>query len=284
MKLLENWIDEYNPRNHTELFNAKREIVQEVILAGLYRGSFFEHAAFYGGTALRILYGLDRFSEDLDFSLLASNPNFTLEEYFKNITEEFNLLGLDIDISNKKKVKASAVESAFLKDNSEWTFVNITDVKKDQIFPKVKIKIEVDRNPPLGFQCESVLLNRPYMFYVNTMKIEDLYAGKMHALLFRKWGNNVKGRDWYDLLWYISNGYKFNLDHFKNRAVASGEWDEEQKMTLEDVLEIYINRVDQLDITQAKSDIARFISDQRKLDIWSTKFFQDVKHQIKIMN
>lgn len=283
MDMLKGWIEKYKPTSQQELFNAKREIVQEITLAGLWRGSFFKYAAFYGGTALRVLYGLDRYSEDLDFSLLEKNADFDLLSYQKYIVQEFNILNLDVKISRKQKKKYSAIDSAFLKDNSDWTLLNIRDLKKDRIFPDIKIKIEVDRNPPLGFECESKVLNRPYVFYVNSMTKENLFAGKMHALLFRKWKNNVKGRDWYDLLWYISRDIPLKLSHFRQRAIESGAWPEKKEMVKSDLLSIYHARVDQLDIEKAKSDIARFIADDKRINIWSRQLFHDIAEKIQVV-
>ncbi len=283
MDMLKSWIEKYKPTNQQELFNAKREIVQEIILAGLWRGSFFKRAAFYGGTALRVLYGLDRYSEDLDFSLLKKNSDFDLLLYKKYIIEEFKLLNLEVIISSKEKKKYSAIDSAFLKDNSDWTFLNIRDLKKDRIFPDIKIKIEVDRNPPLGFECESKALRRPYVFYINSMTKENLFAGKMHALLFRKWGKNVKGRDWYDLLWYISRDIPVNLSHFRQRAIESGEWDKDKEMNKTDLLTLYHERVDQLDVGMAKSDIARFITDHKRIEVWSCDLFHATADHIRVV-
>lgn len=200
--MIKDWIQEYKPQNKNQAEAALREIMQEVALAGLQRTGFFEKAALYGGTALRVFYGLDRFSEDLDFSLLDVNSHFTLEPYFDGIITEFKAIGMHVTIKEKNKAVFSNVESAFLKSETVWkelVLENIIPQAGIQTPPSLKIKLEVDRKPPLGFDTEEKLLLRPFSFYVKCFSLPDLFAGKMHALLFRKWKQRVKGRDWYDL-------------------------------------------------------------------------------------
>lgn len=282
MTLIKDWVQSYHPKTGTDLYNAKREIIQEIILAGLNRGGFFKHAAFYGGTALRIFYGLDRFSEDLDFSLLYKDPKFTIKSFLDTLIEEFNLIGLKVRTSIKSKKKNSAIESTFLKDDSEWSFIHIEDLETDRLFPTVKIKIEIDRNPPLGFLTEAKLLVRPYSFYVNILKREYLFAGKMHALLFRQWKQNVKGRDWYDLQWYITRGIELNMEHFRIRAAESGHWQSDKPMNKNDLFQIYQEKVNRLELEMAKKDVLRFVGDKSKIEIWSKAYFLDLFTHLKI--
>jgi hypothetical protein len=214
---MKQWIAEYNPQNEEETLAALREIMQEIALAALSRTDFFDKAAFYGGTALRIFYGLDRFSEDLDFSLLAPNPDFSLTPYFSKIVEEFQSLGMNVSIREKDKRIKTQVESAFLKSETIWQELVLEDLVKQHGISSnkaIKIKIEIDRLPPLGFSTEEKLLIRPYSFYVKCFTMSSLFAGKLHALLFRKWKSRVKGRDWYDMEWYIRKGVPLNMDHF----------------------------------------------------------------------
>lgn len=176
--------------------------MQEITLAGLYRAGFFEKAAFYGGTALRIFYELDRFSEDLDFSLLVVNRDFSLNRYLDAIVAEFEALGIIVSIREKEKQIQNNIESAFLKSETIWKELVLEGILPQNGLEQkanIKIKIEVDIEPPLGFKTEEKLLLKPYSFYVKCFTISDLFAGKMHALLFRKWKDNVKGRDWYDM-------------------------------------------------------------------------------------
>ena len=207
--MIKEWLEEYHPKSQDEAFSALREIMQEVALAGLQRAGFFEKAAFYGGTALRIFYGLERFSEDLDFSLLEIDPDFSLDSYFEAIITEFDALGMKVTIAEKKKQKESSIDSAFLKSATVWKELILEGIIPQsgvKLMPSIKIKLEVDRLPPLGFETEEKLLLRPFSFYVKCFTPPSLFAGKMHALLFRKWQKRVKGRDWYDLEWYIKKG------------------------------------------------------------------------------
>lgn len=278
--MIEKWIQSYNPKSHDEIKNAKREIFQEIALSGLRRSGFFNKACFYGGTALRIFYGLDRYSEDLDFSLLEKNMGFTLEPYLPFIEEEFRTIGLDAEVSIKKKKIESPVQSAFLKDTTEWSLLQIDVDSGLNYQSKIKVKIEVDRGPPLLFRTESKLMSRPYTQYINCMIQEDLFAGKMHAVMFRQWTNNEKGRDWYDLVWYISNKIPLGLSHFNERAKDSGSLVGEAPFTNRTLLESLHNRIDQIKMDMALIDINRFIYDKQKLEIWSKKFFHDVIEQI----
>ncbi|MDR1672550.1 MAG: nucleotidyl transferase AbiEii/AbiGii toxin family protein [Bacteroidales bacterium] len=195
----------YLPTTKEEKQNATHEVMQQIALAALYRAGFFDRAAFYGDTCLRIFYGLQRFSEDMDFSLLQADENFRLENYFDAIIAEFKAIGREITITRKEKKTQTNVESAFLKDTTEIYNLRFSTEKN------VKIKIEVDTQPPAGFATEHKLLMLPFSFMARCYTLSDLYAGKMHALLFRKWKNRVKGRDWYDFEWYVRNNIPLNF-------------------------------------------------------------------------
>lgn len=190
--IFDQMLNRYVIRTNDDYTNALHEVMQQIALAGLYRGGFFNKAAFYGGTCLRIFYQLQRFSEDMDFSLLQPEEHFTLEDYFEPITVEFKALGREISITKKEKKQQTNVESAFLKDD---TAIYNLQFRTEQ---RVKIKIEVDVNPPTGFISEHKLLLLPFSFMTRCYALPDLYAGKMHALLFRNWKTRIKGRDWYD--------------------------------------------------------------------------------------
>ncbi|HNA97087.1 MAG TPA: nucleotidyl transferase AbiEii/AbiGii toxin family protein, partial [Chitinophagaceae bacterium] len=225
--MIKEWIATYKPANEDETLSALREIMQEIALAGLSRTDFFKTAAFYGGTALRIFYGLNRYSEDLDFSLLQKNENFSLAPYFLSIQKEFESLGLKVSLRNKLKTKKTAIESAFLKTETLWEELVLEDIVAQigiRSNKNIKIKIEVDRNPPQGFNTEEKLMLRPFSFYVKCFDQPSLFAGKMHALLFRKWKNRVKGRDWYDWEWFVRKDVPLNLSHFLQRARDTGDW------------------------------------------------------------
>jgi predicted nucleotidyltransferase component of viral defense system len=284
--MIKEWIAEYKPKNEDEILDALREIMQEITLAALSRTDFFEKAAFYGGTALRIFYGLDRFSEDLDFSLLKADEGFTLEPYFSAILTEFDALGIKVRINEKEKAKRSSIESAFLKTETIWKELVLEDILKQtgvKSNKPIKIKIEVDRNPPLGFQTEEKLLIRPFSFYVRCFKLPSLFAGKLHALLYRKWNNRVKGRDWYDLEWYIKKGIPLDAAHFLLRAQDTTDWNAEI-ITNEQILELINHKIESVSFTNIIEDVIRFIKDEKVLSIWSAKYFKDLVEKMKFEN
>jgi len=227
---------------------------------------------------------LDRFSEDLDFSLLKINPDFSLNNYLKAIRSEFNSLGMDVSIKEKIKTKKTNVESAFLKSKTIWKELILEGIISQhglEQSPNIKIKLEVDINPPLGFETEERLLLKPFSFYVKCFTLTNLFAGKIHALLFRKWKNNVKGRDWYDMEWYIKKGTPLNLNHFLIRAQDSDDWSKENisETELRDLLHA---RIDAVDFTRVKADISRFIRNPKVIEIWSPKYFHDLMGHLKI--
>lgn len=281
--MIKEWIAEYNPQNEDETLAALREIMQEIALAGLSRTDFFEKAAFYGGTALRIFYGLDRFSEDLDFSLLKADPAFSLEPYFSAIVSEFEALGITVSIREKDKTAQTNVDSAFLKSETIWKELVLEDIVKQtgiRSNRQVKIKIEVDREPPLDFTTEEKLLTRPFSFYVKCFTQPSLFAGKMHALLFRKWQNRVKGRDWYDLEWYIKKGISLDVSHFLRRAKDTGDWKEES-MSPGQITGLLKEKISTVSFDSIKEDVARFIKDDKVLEIWSPAYFNDLIEKLK---
>jgi hypothetical protein len=281
--MIKDWLDSYKPSNKEEALQALREIMQEIALAGLQRAGFFEKAAFYGGTALRIFYGLNRFSEDLVFSLLEVNPEFSLDKYLDAILTEFQSLGIKVSVKEKLKTNKNNIESAFLKSETIWRELVLEDVLPQNGLEQkanIKIKLEVDTIPPLGFETEEKLLLRPFSFYVKCFAISDLFAGKMHALLFRKWGNNVKGRDWFDMEWYIKKGTPLNLKHFVLRAKDSGDWPNEN-ITQDELLELLNAKIDNVDFNRIKADISRFIPDPKILDLWSPQYFHDLAGHLR---
>lgn len=283
--MIKNWLSQYNPRNSADAVQAMREIMQEITLAGLYRGGFYKNAAFYGGTALRIFHGLPRFSEDLDFSLLEKDHSFNIENYFNAIEDEFKALGCRVLLNKKSKRHNSNIESAFLKSDtliSEIVLENILPEITNAIQTSIKIKIEVDTDPPSGFLTEDKLRLQPFSFYVNCYSLPDLFAGKMHALLFRKWKNRVKGRDWFDFEWYVRNGIKLNLSHFQQRAFQSGDA-EELYILPADFLALIKQKITASSTTNIKQDIAPFIQDQSNLEIWSNDYFMELAERIKFL-
>lgn len=281
--MIKDWIQDYDPQNQQDMFDALREIMQEIALAGLERAGFFEKAAFYGGTALRILYGLDRYSEDLDFSLLEADPAFSLEHYFDAVVAEFSALGITVRITEKKKSIQSTVDSAFLKSDTLWRELVLEDILPELgvgSLPHIKIKIEVDREPPMGFTTEEKLLIRPFSFYIKSFDLPSLFAGKMHALLFRQWKNRVKGRDWYDLEWYIKQRIPLDVAHFLRRAQDSGDWQDEVISDTQ-VLALLQEKIEAVNFEHIKDDVVRFIKDPASLNLWTKTYFLDLAEKLR---
>ncbi|MEA3498285.1 MAG: nucleotidyl transferase AbiEii/AbiGii toxin family protein [Campylobacterota bacterium] len=288
---LEKMLEKYDLINSNSSYDALREILQEIILLALYDAGFFKHACFYGGTALRILHKLPRFSEDLDFSLLRADDKFDISVYENAIVEILKSFGFDVDIEVKEKSNKNAIASAFIKGNTISHLINI-DAPKDitnKIHQnnKVKIKLEIDTNPPLEFQTQSIIRLTPRPFSINAMTLESLFAGKMHAILCRAWSSRPKGRDWYDLVWYISNDISIDINHLSVRLEQSCKYLNEQninvpkELTIEVLKELLVKRIDSLDIKKAKNDVAPFIKDIKELDLWSKDFFLHITDKIR---
>ncbi len=251
--------------------NATFEVNQQIILAGLYNGGFFNEAAFYGGTCLRIFHGLQRFSEDMDFSLLATSDKFDFTKYFQPIIDQFAIIGREVEIKKKDKKNFGKVESAFLKDNTD-----VYDIMF-QTERAVKIKIEVDTQPPLKFNTEQKLILLPQSFMTRCFTLPDLFAGKMHALVYRAWKNRVKGRDWYDFEWYVRKGVSLDFTHLHERALQFNEED----ITKESFLEKLNERLATADINQVKADVLPFIRNQKELEIWSNDYFLQLANMVR---
>lgn len=281
MNAIESMLAKYNCKNIVDYRNALKEIIQEVALCGLARGGFFEKAAFYGGTALRIFYGLDRFSEDMDFSLKSPDPEFDLTAYFNALKNELEATGFDITIEAKSKNHWTSVQSAFMKGNTLQHLLKVTPlvppisgVPNNEI---LKIKFEVDTNPPAGasYQNKYALLPSPYA--ARLYDEPSLFAGKLHAVLCRAWQNRVKGRDFYDYVWYLSRGIKVNISHLQKRLEQSGHWNEaDGNLTIDKLKQMLCERFGNIDFNDAKNDVSKFIGDQHKLDLWSPEFFTSI--------
>ena len=251
--------------------NAIFEVNQQIILAGLYNGGFFNEAAFYGGTCLRIFHGLQRFSEDMDFSLLAPNENFDFTQYFQPIIDQFALVGREVEIRKKNKKNFGKVESAFLKDNTDVYDITFQTEKS------VKIKIEVDTQPPLKFKTEQKLLLLPQSFMTRCFTLPTLFAGKMHALVYRAWKNRVKGRDWYDFEWYVRHNIPLDFTHLGERALQFNQ----EELDKETFLQKLNERLVTADMNQVKADVLPFVRNPKELDIWSNEYFLQLTKMIR---
>ncbi|MFC1850920.1 nucleotidyl transferase AbiEii/AbiGii toxin family protein [candidate division CSSED10-310 bacterium] len=278
-------LKQYNCKSVDDYVSALREILQSLALLGLWRTKFFEHAAVYGGSALRILYGLDRFSEDLDFSLLKPTPGFAISNYFDGLQAEIESFGFRVQLEHKKRSRT--IESAFLKTNTLEQLISIqVDSSITKNIPRgkiLKIRLEIDIDPPGNFKTESKYLLQPVPFSIKTYVLPDLFAGKMHALLCRQWKTRVKGRDWFDLVWYISNHPQLHLVHLEQRMKQTGHLASDEFLTITLFFDRLVNTIETVDLEKAKRDIAPFIRDPASLQLWSKAFFKDIVSKIQIV-
>ena len=264
MTIFDEMVAAYNPQDAEQRLNAQHQAMQQIVLAGLQKGGFFEHAAFYGGTCLRIFHNLPRFSEDMDFSLTKKNPDIHLENYFQAIQDVFAFTGKEVVIKKKEKLNFGRVESAFLKEDTSAYDIAFRTEKT------IKVKIELDTDPPLLFDTEQKLLMKPYSLMVRCFTLPDLFAGKMHALVYRNWKTRIKGRDWYDFEWYIRNNVPLNFTHLQERIREfSGE-----EVSKDEFIQLLHERLATADIHQVKQDVIPFVDRPSELEIWSNGYFE----------
>ena len=275
---------QHNTETLDDKKNSIKEVVQEIILCGLSRAGFFQKAAFYGGTALRIFHGLDRFSEDLDFSLVTPDSNFHLDQYLPALEKELGAYGFHFKAETKVKANDSAVQSAFLEGNTrEHILLCYADENLARSivgFELIKVKFEVDTTPPpyAGFDRQFRLLPIPYE--INLYDMPSLFAGKLHAVICRAWKSRIKGRDLYDYVFFLSRATPVNLKHLNARLVDSGFEAARQDMNLEEIKQILYRRFEQIDYAQAKGDVLPFIRNPASLDMWSMEFFQAITNNL----
>ena len=270
-----------------DCLTALREILQSIALLGLWRSRFFEHAAFYGGSALRLIHGLDRYSEDLDFSLLQPAAGFDLGPYNAAVRAELESFGFDATVQTRAKGVQTAVASAFVKAQTRRQLLRIGAgegiagrIRANQV---LKIRIEVDTDPPGMFLTETAYLLQPIPFAVRVYRRPDLFAGKMHAVLCRSWKSRVKGRDWYDLVWYAGNAPQLRLRHLEERMRQSGHWRSDRPLDREVLLELIHARIDKLDVGQIRTEVEPFLKDASATNVWSRDFFRRVIERIEIV-
>lgn len=279
--ILEQMLSKYEIKNIADEKNAIKEILQELILASLAKSGFFKKAVFCGGTALRIFYGLNRFSEDLDFSLETSEENFDINEYISSVTESLKEYGITLEI--QKKESKSKVVSAFLKVNTieqlilfNTTF-NIISIRKDE---KIKIKLEIDTNPPKGGIVEYKTALVPEIYQVKIYNDESLFAGKLHSILCRFWDDRVKGRDLYDFIFYVSRKTKINIVFLENAMKQTGHLKDDEHLNLEIIKTKLKQKFNELDYTLAKQDVTSFIKNDKELELWSKELFISIVDMI----
>ncbi len=275
----------YNCKTTRDYENALKEIIQEIALLGLWRTNFYEHAAFYGGTALRILYGLPRFSEDLDFSLLKAEPDFLLAPYLRAIQTELGSFGFEVRVEEREKRVETQVESAFIKAGTKAHLLRIQAAaalaRHIQVSQNLTIKLEVDTDPPEDFQTEVKFQLQPMPYSIKVFQPSSLFAGKVHAILQRQWKGRVKGRDYYDLVWYVGRGFAVDLKHLEARLRQSGGLREGQVLTHDQLIQLLTQQFAKVDFELAKNDIRPFIKDQAEVALWSPEFFLQLLSRLK---
>jgi hypothetical protein len=271
-ELIKQRIKQANTKNLEQEKMILRAVIQEIALLGLWRAKFFEHAAFYGGTALRMLYGLDRFSEDLDFTLLKKNSGFDIKKYANAVELELRSFDIEATFERKEKYIHTEIQSAFLKTDSQVCFLVASSKFKPQKSSAIKVKIEIDTDAVPGFQTEAKAFFWPQPFSILTCDLPSLFAGKIHASFCRGLRKNVKGRDWYDLLWYVAHKTKPNWVYLETKLRGSGHWEGDFSPRLFRLWAF--NEIDHLDIEAAKRDIARFITMPQRLEGWSNEVFK----------
>jgi len=280
IKLIQERLNSYNCKSELEEEHAIREITQEVALAALSRTEFFKYGVFQGGTCLRIFYGLNRFSEDLDFILKEPNPDFKLQPHIQSLSEELHAYGYKVDITDRSNTDI-AVRKAFIKDDSIGKVLQLNHTGKKGPFRKIRIKFEVDTNPPSGSQSEIKYLDFPFVSSVTVQDKPSLFAGKVHALLCREY---IKGRDWYDFLWYTSQGITINFQFLTSALKQLGPWKGQD-------IDVNINwcttqlekTIQSIDWKKTVEDVRRFIrvSEQPSLNLWSKELFLTQLEKLK---
>lgn len=282
---LKDMLDAYQPQTPADYQNAAREIVQEIALLGLWRGGFFEHAAFYGGTALRIFHGLRRFSEDLDYTLVESGNETRLERYLPGVATELESWGFSFEAEKKSGGGESGIESAFLKGSTQLNLLHIgapADLaRRLPQSQKLQIKLEMDIEPPPNATTEvrTQLLPTPYQ--VRLYDLPSLFAGKLHAVLCRGWKSRVKGRDFYDFVWYVGRNIQPNLGHLEARMRQSGHWNG-GAITRQVLVDLLRERFADVDFKQAAEDVRVFLPDPRELQLWSREFFDGLAARLGV--
>ena len=281
--ILQEMLNKYDIRTIEDRKNAIKEIMQEIVLSGLSRAGFFKKAAFYGGTALRIFYGLDRFSEDLDFSLIEPDKNFALGDYLPILEKEVASYGLKFEIIEKEKSVDSAIKSAFVKGNTIQNMLlfyegsDVHSIAKSEI---IKIKFEIDVNPPAKASYEKKYSLLPMPYEITLYDLPSLFAGKIHAILCRAWANRVKGRDLYDYIFYLARNPKINLENLKAKLVQSKTFNETDDLTIDILKNLLKDRFDKIDYIAAKQDVLPFIKYPTSLDLWSADFFKQITDKL----
>jgi predicted nucleotidyltransferase component of viral defense system len=280
LTIIQERLKSYPSASKQEEFNALKEIYQEIALVGLARSDFFKQAAFQGGTALRIVYQLRRFSEDLDFVLLQPQP-FTWTLYLKAIELEFASFGINLQVKERQEAKG-AIKTAFLKEDSFARILELTYDRLPSDEQKITIKLEIDTHPPEGSGFETTFLTYPYPVSILIQDLPSLFASKCHAILCRKY---TKGRDWFDFLWYLSRKTPINTPLLKNALQQAGPY---QGQTMPHnkqwLLGEFAKKIASIDWQAARRDVEPFLypGDRKFVAEWSQQLFQSQLDKLMI--
>ncbi len=278
-------LDRHEPHTLADYENALKEVIQELALLGLWRAKFYEHAAFYGGTALRVFHGLPRFSEDMDFSLLEPAAGFVLEPYLEAIRRELASFGFSFRVERRSKRVSTAVESAFIKGGTRVNLahVGMPDYLQERLprLQQVRVRLDVDTDPPPLARYEVLTLLTPIPFQVRLFALPSLFAGKLHAILCRDWKARVKGRDFYDFIWYLGRGTRCDVRHLQARMEQTGHWQSDEDLDVVHLRRLLTRRFEQVDFDQARNDVRPFIRDDAELALWNRTFFQSLAARVE---
>lgn len=270
--IIDDRVRDYSPANALEQENILAELLQHYVLASLSRARFFSRAGFHGGTCLRILYRMNRFSEDLDFLLKEPDPNFEWEPYLDRILSDCRDEGINFEIKDRSSVD-TAVKKAFLKTDSIGKILTLELPFSRHTTRKVKIKLEIDTNPPAGSIFETRYIDFPLTSALTTQTLPSGFATKAHALLCREY---TKGRDWYDFLWYVSRKVAPDLKLLGNALNQQGQWaGQDIQVSRKWFREAMENRIESIDWEKARTDVRRFVvaRDQDSLSLWGPGLF-----------
>lgn len=272
VRIIQDRLTAYDCKSTLEEDQALREITQEIILAGLGRTDFFGKSAFQGGTCLRIFHSLNRFSEDMDFALCQPDGTFALSPYLDQIRRELTAYGYELEIDDRSK-SGGTVRQAFVKDDSIGTLLRLNYRPQTGPMQKLRIKLEVDTNPPEGALYDMPVLDYPFPAAVRVFDLPSLFAGKIHALLCRDY---LKGRDWYDFIWYTARKIPINHALLSAALNQQGPWKDQRRESSNawcvEQLSLVIKAIDW---RQAREDVRRFVKphEQPSLELWTREYF-----------
>jgi predicted nucleotidyltransferase component of viral defense system len=268
--IIQQRLDLAKPESPQRQDQMLREILQEIALSALSQAGFFKTAAFHGGTCLRIIYGLRRFSEDLDFILKMPDPDFSWKRYSNALAKEFSLFGIELEIKDRTKLP-TAIKSVFIKHNSVGKILSLTYPMHPR--KKLAVKLEIDTNPPAGSQFEIRHLTFPTPFSVLVQNLTSGMANKLHALLCRSY---TKGRDWFDFLWYLSRKEIPDFTLLQNALIQQGPWaGQELQIDKTWLLNALETKIRECNWDDARRDVSNFLErlEQRGLKTWGIDFF-----------